>query len=317
MKWKKLGKIFDPTEHFAFREFVGFAQSPQVLELEDRIRVYFSIRKADSNKKFLSHVSFVEFDKYFKDICGFADNQIIELGRLGSFDEHGIFPFSPIRYKNVIYAYTCGWTRRVSVSVETSTGLSISNDDGLSFNKFGDGPIFSSSLNEPFLVGDSFVRIFDGIFHMWYICGTDWIKFEQGSPPDRVYKIRHAKSIDGINWERDGQNIVQDKLNKHECQALPSVLYWNGKYHMYFCYRHADNFRTSKEKGYRIGYAYSEDLINWIRDDSLAGIDVSKTGWDSEMICYPHIFECNGHVYLLYNGNQFGKYGFGLAKLEN
>ena len=34
------------------------------------------------------------------------------------------------------------------------------------------------------------------------------------------------------------------------------------------------------------------------------------------MQCYPHVFECDGKVYLLYNGNEFGRHGFGLARLE-
>ena len=34
------------------------------------------------------------------------------------------------------------------------------------------------------------------------------------------------------------------------------------------------------------------------------------------MMCYPHLFECDGRICLLYNGNEFGKHGFGLATLE-
>ena len=86
---------------------------------------------------------------------------------------------------------------------------------------------------------------------------------------------------------------------------------------MYFCYRDAFGFRHDRSRSYRIGYACSFDLVNWKRNDNLAGIDVSDHGWDSEMICYPHVFECNNNVYMLYNGNDFGKYGFGLAVLEN
>jgi predicted GH43/DUF377 family glycosyl hydrolase len=86
---------------------------------------------------------------------------------------------------------------------------------------------------------------------------------------------------------------------------------------MYFVYRYALNFRKNKERGYRIGYAYSHDLINWIRDDNNVGISYSETGWDSEMHHYPHVFELDGNYYMLYNGNDFGKYGFGLAGMEN
>jgi len=64
-----------------------------------------------------------------------------------------------------------------------------------------------------------------------------------------------------------------------------------------------------------LGYAFSDDLINWERCDDLVGITVSDEGWDSEMICYPNLFQIDDRIYLLYNGNQFGKEGFGLARL--
>jgi len=85
---------------------------------------------------------------------------------------------------------------------------------------------------------------------------------------------------------------------------------------MYFCYREAHGFRQQSSNAYRLGYAYSHDLIDWVRDDAAAGIDVSQQGWDSQMQCYPHTFELQGKIYMLYNGNEFGRRGFGLAVLE-
>ena len=35
-----------------------------------------------------------------------------------------------------------------------------------------------------------------------------------------------AKSNDGINWERLGINIIEDKLGDNECQAGPDVFYY-------------------------------------------------------------------------------------------
>ena len=52
------------------------------------------------------------------------------------------------------------------------------------------------------------------------------------------------------------------------------------------------------------------------RDDAHAGLDVSDEGWDSEMVSYPHLFELDGRVHMLYLGNQVGRGGFGLATLE-
>jgi hypothetical protein len=150
---------------------------------------------------------------------------------------------------------------------------------------------------------------------MWYIYGSKWFTDPSEESPQRVYKIVYAKSTDGISWDREGRHLIADKLGENECQALPTVIYYNNRYHMFFCYRHAVGFRTIKENGYRIGYAYSEDLVNWIRDDENAGIETTEGSWDSDMLCYPHVFHCNEKIYLLYNGNQFGRYGFGIAEL--
>ena len=70
-----------------------------------------------------------------------------------------------------------------------------------------------------------------------------------------------------------------------------------------------------KEGGYRIGYASSVDMINWNRRDEMAGMSVSESGWDSEMVNYPHVFMLDGETYMLYQGNEMGRSGIGLAKL--
>jgi hypothetical protein len=316
MRWKKLGHIFDPTKYKLINGCIEFAQSPQTLVLDDLVRIYFSTRqKDDINGKYLSHIAFIDMNKDLSQVLGVSTKNVIELGGLGSFDEHGIFPINVVKDVDKILAYTCGWSRRVSVSVETSVGLAISYNNGLTFEKVGDGPVLSSSLHEPFLVGDAFVCKFNGSWHMWYIFGTNWID-NPTEETARVYKIGHAISMDGVSWTKEGRQIISDTLNEDECQALPTVIFADNKYHMFFCYREATGFRKVKERGYRIGYAYSTDLVNWNRDDANCGINVSEHGWDSDMMCYPHVFRVDDKIYMLYNGNEFGRFGFGLAILE-
>ena len=316
MRWKKLGKMFDPTEHTLPNRCVEFAQSPQTLVLADRVRVYFSTRERDSVGKYLSHVAYADYSRDMNRLLGVSTHPVLPLGGLGCFDEHGVFPINVLRDGDRVLAYTTGWNRKVSVSADASIGLAISHDDGQTFHRYGSGPLLTASLGEPFLVADAFVQRYGDTYHMWYIYGTKWQKFSEAVPPDRVYKIAHATSPDSIHWKRDGRQIVSDYLNADECQALPTVICLNGVYHMYFCYRQAYGFRQDSRRAYRIGYASSTDLENWVRGDGLAGIDVSAEGWDSQMQCYPHVFECEGKVYLLYNGNEFGRRGFGLAVLE-
>jgi sucrose-6-phosphate hydrolase SacC (GH32 family) len=180
----------------------------------------------------------------------------------------------------------------------------------------GHGPVLSASLHEPCLVGDGFVKVIKGFFHMWYIFGTGWKKYSPDAPPDRTYKIGHATSSDGINWvKEEARQIITDNLGADESQALPTVIEIDGRHHMFFCFRQSFDFRNAKGRGYRIGHAYSDDLVNWTRDDENPHLDVTRGGWDSDMLCYPHVFECDGKVYLLYNGDEFGRYGFGLAEL--
>jgi hypothetical protein len=317
MKWKKLGKIFDPTQHKLANDCVRFAQSPQALVFDEFLRIYFSTRSVDkSNGKFLSHIAFVDMGKNIRDIIRVSDKTVIPLGELGCFDEHGIFPMNVMRHGGVVYGYTCGWSRRVSVSVDTAIGLAISHDDGLTFHRVGNGPVLAASPHEPCLIGDGFVKFIDGVFHMWYIFGTGWKRFSRDAAPDRTYKIGHAVSADGIDWVKDeARQIIADYLGPDESQALPTVIGIDGRYHMFFCYRQSYDFRRNSDRSYRIGHAWSDDLVDWTREDQNP-FDVTPGDWDSDMLCYPHVFECDGKVYLLYNGNAFGCYGFGLAELE-
>jgi len=317
MRWTKLGQIFKTNEWFLGKDIVGYSQSPQALVFDDFIRIFFSARKRSRNGKYVSTVRFADFDRQLRKIIRVKSESVIPDGDLGAFDEHGIFPLNVFEYDGLIYGYTGGWSRKVSVDIDMSIGLAISKDLGESFVRIGTGPVLSASLNEPFLVGDPFVKMYNDVFHMWYIFGTEWKLCPSDRKPERIYKIAHAISTDGINWiKEDGRAIISDLIGGDECQALPTVIEMSSRYHMFFCYRHAFDFRKNIKRSYRMGHAVSSDLITWVRDDKDLTIEPSLDGWDSEMICYPSVFSSGDNIYLLYNGNEFGKHGFGLARLE-
>ena len=313
--WKKLGRVFNPAEIKGKDWLNEFAQAPSVLKFDNFIRVYFSCRPLpDANGQYVSYSAYVDLNrKNLFEIVNIAEQPIFKLGDRGTFDEFGTYPTSVIRNGEDVIAYYAGWTRCESVPFNVAIGMANSNDEGKTFNKMGSGPVLSYSMNEPFVLSGPKIRRFNNQWYLFYISGTKWI--ENNGKPEPVYKIRMAISDDGINWEKTEKDLIESKLEANEAQASPDVFFWNNKYHMFFCYRYSLGFR-GKEKGYRIGYASSDDLINWTRDDSKAGIDVSADGWDSEMISYPHVFELDGSVYMFYLGNQVGRFGFGLAQLE-
>jgi hypothetical protein len=317
MKWRKLGRIFDPAAHRLPASCTQFAQSPQALVCDGFVRIYFSTRSTDAvGGKFRSHVAFADMTPDLMRVLAVSTHTVIPLGSLGTFDEHGIFPINVLHRGDEVLAYTCGWSRRVSVSVETSIGFAVSGDGGRTFTKHGEGPVLTASLHEPCLVGDPFVRAFGGTLHMWYIFGTGWRRQADAQAPDRIYRIGHATSTDGLLWSKnEGRQIVASRLGDDECQALPTVVTIAGRHHMFFCYRQAFDFRHNRDRGYRIGHAWSDDLAHWTRDDDPA-IEMTAGEWDGDMMCYPHAFTIDGRTYLLYNGNEFGRHGFGAAVLE-
>lgn len=188
MRWSPLGKIFDPRDFQLPLRCVEFAQAPQALVLEDRVRVYFSSRSVDSPGNFISHICFVDFSLDWRSIIAVSEEQVVPNGELGTFDEHGTFPMNILATEDVVYGFTTGWSRRVSVSVDTAIGLVVSKDGGNSFKKLGPGPILGPTKTEPFLVADGCVVRDTGAFHMWYIFGSHWIAGARDGVPERVYK---------------------------------------------------------------------------------------------------------------------------------
>lgn len=282
------------------------AQVPTPLVGEGFIRVYFSSRP----ERQLSLTTFVDLDAGNPNkILRVNPTPILEPGKPGTFDEHGIMPSCAVRDGNVIFMYYSGWSRAISVPYTNSTGLAVSEDGGKTFKKVSEGPILSKSLHDPYSATSPVVLRDRDIWHMWYCSGTGWLKI--GEKYEHTYDIKYARSSDGIAWSPLGKAVITQRA-EDEAITRPFVVKRADGYHMWFCYRGSHSFRDG-EDAYRIGYAYSEDLQHWQRADDKAGINPSDTGWDSKMVAYPSVVALNNCLLMFYNGNDFGSDGFGYA----
>ena len=243
-----------------------------------------------------------------------SETPILELGPIGSFDEHGTYPISVLKEEGVFYAYYGGWTRNVSTPFDVSIGMAKSTD-GKRFTKFGQGPVLGASKNDPFVITSPKIRKFNNLWVLTYTCGEKWIS--NLGRMEIVYKLKIAFSQDGINWDRVSNPIIEPVLGDDEAQACGDIYFENGLYHMYFCYRAALDFRSNKSNSYKIGYATSVDLKSWIRQDHLVKFAPSVDDWDSDMMAYPNIFHWKNKTYMLYLGNGTGEHGFGAARLTD
>lgn len=316
-RWIKKGLVFKPTDHNQGKPWLNaFAQGPATLILEDRIRTFFSCRPpADENGQFVSHSAYVDFSrKNFPDILGVAEQPVMPMGERGCFDEFGVYPFSIApKSDQELFGFFGGWTRCESVPFNVAIGAAISKDNGKTFERLGQGPIIPYSYDEPFIMSGPKIRKWGGKYFLYYIAGKKWfLDLDRVEP---VYRIRMAISDDGINWQKIGRDLIPTKLEDDECQASPDVIFLNGKYHMFFCYRYSTRYKE-RDRSYRIGYATSSDALNWKRADDQCGLDISESGDDYNMVAYPHIFELDGKIYMFYLGNDFGREGFCLAELD-
>ncbi|MDA0990819.1 MAG: glycosylase [Verrucomicrobia bacterium] len=308
--WEKLGQVFQPRGQFDWMQ--THAQNPTILELPDRLRVYFTCRpKADARGNFASVTSFVEVDR--RDplrVLRVNDRPVLTPGGLGCFDQFGVMPGAVVRFGNEVWLYYVGWMRCSGAPFAHAIGVAVSKDGGVTFARLGRGPVVTRTVQEPFLQNSPVIWEHQGLLHMWYSSGVEWLEHEGRT--ESIYVLMHATSRDGITWERDGNPCVPAIVDQ-ECQTNPSVIALNGRYHMWFCYRYGLNFRTP-ERGYRIGYAWSDDLRTWHRADARSVLPPSRDGWDSEMVCYPRVVADGSRLLMFYSGNYFGRDGFGCAE---
>ena len=138
MKWIKKGLIFQTDKQFEWMN--SHAQCPTAILLEDRIRIFFSARLENQQ----SLPTFIDVEKENpQNIIALNPNPVLERGRRGTFDENGIIPSYFIRKDGQLYFYYAGWSQCKNVPYKNFTGLAISNDNGLTFSKFSEAPVFS------------------------------------------------------------------------------------------------------------------------------------------------------------------------------
>lgn len=295
IKWRKIGLVIRPRQELWWMQTHAMIPTAEPIE-GPYFRIYFSGR--DSANR--SHIGYAVLDITRPDkIVEFSGEPVLTLGALGCFDDNGVTPSCVINDAGKKFLYYIGWNKGATVRMHLFGGLAISENGGRSFCRYSRAPILERTDLEPFLNTAPFVLKDGGRWRMYYVSATEWI--HRDLP---CYNIRYAESSDGLSWDRQGMVCIDFSSPEEHALARPCVLKEDGVYKMWYSYKGAN---------YRIGYAESKDGITWERRDEVAGIDVAHSGWDSEMIEYAYVFEHQGVKYMLYNGNNYGREGVGLA----
>ncbi|MBI9082624.1 MAG: hypothetical protein JEZ11_03445 [Desulfobacterales bacterium] len=301
MEWEKKGLIFSPSGQYPWVMTHGMLPVADQIN-DDLFRIYFSGRDSSNRSK----IGYVEVNiKEPEKILYLSKNPILDLGKLGSFDDNGVSPTWIVNHSNKKYLYYFGWNKGSSVRAAEVSGLAISEDNGKTFRRHSKAPIIDRTNEEPYtILVISCILLENGVWRMWYDSADEWQNVDLPK-----YNIKYAESSDGIDWVRKGIVSVDYTYPNESRVSRASIIKENDIYRMWHCYAIGSD-------GYQMGYAESKDGIQFERMDEKVGISISKSGWDSEMICYPFVFKHKGQTYMLYCGNGYGKTGFGYAVLR-
>lgn len=300
MHWKKLGLLYQPDGPHP--KLASHAANPVAIHLEgDLYRVFFSGRDVQNR----SSVGFADVDLGARKVVRACKEPVFEHGPEGTFYSHGVSIGNCYEVQGKRYIGFMGWQRPKKEHWRGDIGY-VRLNDNLTMELESGKPLLTCDDTDSISLSYPWVLKEDDEFVMWYGSTLTW----DAGNGEMLHVIKAATSTNGLEWSSRGIAVPYE-LGNAQAFSRPTVLVNSKGYHMWFSYRGGQPGRQ-----YRIGYAYSVSGRDWELRLEQAGIDVSSSGWDSEMIEYPFVFSHKGNQYMLYNGNDYGRTGFGAAVLE-
>jgi hypothetical protein len=202
---------------------------------------------------------------------------VIEGGITGDWDKHK-GPGTVIRINDTLRM----WYYGMPSGLENSAVGYAWSMDGLNWNLHSDPVLEKGSPGSWDDYGVGYVpkvRYDDSVYHLWYGAIVQTWPFEK-------FEIGYASSYDGINWIKDSINnpVIQRGSfgTFYDERVFPCIpIHYEDQLHMLFSGSDGDSlmFRYT-----RIGYAFSDDGVNWTIHEDTA-MDVGETGsWESDRI---------------------------------
>lgn len=304
MRWRKQGMIYGPDGRHAWARHTALQPTP-LLTADGRLRVFAGFRDDQG----VSRVGFVDLDAADPGrVLRVAERPALDVGTPGAFDENGVVPCAVVERDGRLYLYYAGYQLGRKVRFYVFGGLAVSEDGGETFRRHSRVPVCDRTDRELLFRVIHSIMYEGGRWRVWYGGGSEFTVERGYQLPN--YNIRYTESADGFHLEEDFRVCVDTGSDDEYRVGRPYVIRHAGRYKMFYS-------AGTKSRGYRLAYAESDDGVAWERRDEEVGIDVSESGWDSGMQAYPSVVAYGDRVYLFYNGNDYGREGFGYAVLEH
>lgn len=297
--WTKLGLVLE-ARGTSLERTHAMLPSPDVRD--DCVRVYFTSCDEDLRGRIFS----VDLDKVApRTVLRRPVAAVLELGENGAFDADGVNPSQLLLVNGAQFLYYIGWKRRdESVPYTLFAGLAISEDDGRTFRRVAKSPILPPTNSEAYFRTAPHVHAVSGGWAMYYIGGGAFFTSRAGKRLP-LYGLCRSYSKDGISWS-GGETLMRPNVDAGEIGFGRPFLWRDceGRRCLYISVR--------TEAGYTL-CSFPDDGRQIEREKAHCLVPVSSSGWDSEMTCFGAPYSTAGSEFLFYNGNQFGRTGFGVA----
>jgi hypothetical protein len=307
--WRREGQLVTVKPGHAW--WVSHAQLPTVLALSDRLwRVYFAARDSGNH----SHIIAVDVDPGdgMRIIAEHLE-PLLECGAVGAFDHEGMGPAAAIVVDGRVRLYYSGVSVRRDVRGQVSIGLAVS-DDGLKFRRAFAGPVHGIGPLDPYFTSAPTVLRTDEGYRMWYVGGTQWRDVD--GFPDLFYEIRTTHSDDGKLWDPRSATAVALRPPLEAGLGRPWITDGGGGRRLWLS-RRGKSYRGPGDGAYHLvsiaadcqgSFAGPAEPVQF-ENPPVAG------DFDSWMQAYACIVPHGEDLVMFYNGNDFGRAGFGWARL--
>ena len=303
MKWEKLGLVYGPDGTDDWARTHAMLPTPIAMPELGIIRIFITCCDAQG----ISRPGFVDVRPEAPTVVvNRSQRPLMDIGAAGTFDENGVLCTSVVRVPDGrLFMYYVGFELGTKIRYRLLSGLAISEDGGLTFQRHSTTPVLERSSDDLYFRGGPYVRVEEGRFRMWYVGGSTWLDLDGKAMPE--YRVKYLESADGIQWGPSGQVVIDITRDDEHGFGRPWVLDHADGYIMYY------SVRRKSFGAYRMGYAVSHDGLSWDRRDEDLGLDVEPGQFDSDAIMYAAVVEIGDRTICYYNGNDFGRAGFGAA----
>jgi predicted GH43/DUF377 family glycosyl hydrolase len=234
----------------------------------------------------------------------YSGNPVLSPGQSDSWENYGVYAPFVLKHGDTLKMW---YTGSKGYDVQ-QIGYAISFD-GINWQKYQHNPVLKVGAPGSWdsrYVGYSEIIIIDNTYHMWYGGHDDF------SNPS--FQIGYATSPDGINWTKYAGNPVFPLGDTEEWESATlaggSIFFDGDTFHLWYGGCNNTDFINS-----RIGYATSQDGINWEKHPDNP-IFYGSGSWDSVSITVPCVIvDTSGYKmwYQGYDGSDQGRIGYAIS----